>query len=298
MRYRAWVTGGVAVVLVAAAAGCSGGQSGQQQNSGSTTSKSASTASPAQVAQAAYSKTTDAKTAKLNTTTTVHAKGRALTVKGHGATNFAMDTGTFTLKLPRGAGDLKMRFLSGKAYEKLPAKAAQQLGSSTPWVSIDVDAVSKKAFGAGLSQLSGGAPQDPSAKLGYLRGISGKSVHKVGSGSVHGVKATHYKADIKWDKAFGDNQKVAQKLEKLTGSDTMPVDLWVDGKGRVVQMKFTETLHPKAVSGSGTSAQSGPIKMDITEALSDYGTPVHVSAPPKDKTTDVTDKVTSQLSGH
>lgn len=299
MRYRAWATGGVAVALVVAAAGCSGGQS-DQQGSGSGSGGSGG-GSPAKVVQAAYRTTTAAHTAKIGMKTTVHAKGRSVTVNGHGVTNFDKKKSKFTMELPQGKGSLQMRYLDQRAYEKLPSQAAKQLGSSTPWVSFDVNALAKKTLGASVGQLSQGMPSNPSAQLGYLRGVSEKGVHKVGSQQVHGVPATHYKATIDLDKALGGSKQSKQavkRLEQVMGSHTIPMNLWLDKKGRVVQMKFTEKLHPKAAAGGAKKAKTGPLTMDITESLSDYGTPVHITAPPKDQTTDVTDKIASKAGGN
>lgn len=288
MRAQKWVTGGAVVALLAVAAGCSGGSAGQSHGGDSQTKGGAQarSESSAKVVQAAYKSTEAAHTAKVNMKMTMHVQGRSMTMAGHGVTDFAKKRSRLQMGPSKGPAKVEVRTVNGQVYQKLPAQMRKQSGSSKPWISFDMNAMTKKTVGASMGQLTQNTPKDPSAQLGYLRGVSDKGMHKVGTETVHGAKTTRYKADIDWDKALPNAKKAAQRLKKATGSSTMPVNVWLDKKGRVAQMKFTQKVDQQAAGGGGKAGKAGPMTMDITQSMSDYGTPVHVTAPPKDQTID------------
>ena len=65
-------------------------------------------------------------------------------------------------------------------------------------------------------------------------------------------------------------------LEKALGTNTFPVDLWIDSQGAARRMQFHSPL-PKTTATSA-AGQSG----ELTETLDlyDFGVPVAVKAPP------------------
>ena len=67
-----------------------------------------------------------------------------------------------------------------------------------------------------------------------------------------------------------------QQLEKELGAHTLPLDLWLDDQNRV---RREQVNVPTNVNGS--KGQVG-----VTIDFFDFGTPVHVDAPPKSQTTD------------
>ena len=61
-------------------------------------------------------------------------------------------------------------------------------------------------------------------------------VKTIGTETIDGVETTHYRAAI-------DTRKIpaADKFQKLTRSVYKPIDVWVDGDGRVRQVRFDYT---------------------------------------------------------
>jgi hypothetical protein len=106
---------------------------------------------------------------------------------------------------------------------------------------------------------------------------------KVGTATIGGVETTEYSAAIDLSRTSGTTgvvQQMLPKLEQLIGSNELPVDVWVDGTGRLAQFEMnTELLHAPA-GASSQEAGAFPIRETITETLSKWGTTVNVSAPP------------------
>jgi hypothetical protein len=105
------------------------------------------------------------------------------------------------------------------------------------------------------------------------------SVTKVGTESVRGAPTTHYRADVDFAKAAAKRGLPAADitaLEKALGTNTLPVDLWIDGQGAARRLQYHVPL-PK-VSTTSAAGQSG----ELTETLDlyDFGVPVAVSPPP------------------
>jgi hypothetical protein len=133
-------------------------------------------------------------------------------------------------------------------------------------------AVIGKAAGVDLEQLMQANQQNPGDMLQALKGVGESS--EVGHETIRGGDTTHYHADIDMKKAI-DQVSHDERLEQMlqsTGLSTMPVDVWIDGSGRVARqsMKF---------SASGVS-------MDMTIDYTRFGVPVDVTPPPADQVMD------------
>jgi hypothetical protein len=128
--------------------------------------------------------------------------------------------------------------------------------------------------------MNSGQTSDPTQTLTYLQATS-SSIENLGSEQVGGVSTTHYHAVVEWDKAeqlmvarapAAEKAAVRSTYEALkaqTGITSYPVDAWVDGNGLVRQMHMSI---PVPTTGSES--------IDMTIRMSDFGAPVHVSAPP------------------
>lgn len=173
---------------------------------------------------------------------------------------------------------IQVLFLDGIVYEKLPAAAVSKLGGK-PWVKFDVNTLAQKKLGANLQQLTQNAPNDPSNVLAYLKGAS-NTVTKAGTATVAGVKTTHYKVSLDLDKSAttAAAKAAVAKLTQQLGSHTLPAEVWIDGQGRLRKLTLTE--HPQTPAG----APSTPVSVHITETISAFGVPVHLSAPPAAQT--------------
>jgi hypothetical protein len=154
---------------------------------------------------------------------------------------------------------------------------AQAMPGGRRWLKVDVG---KLAAGQGidLSRFDGGAG-DLTRQLQYLEGAG--DVRRVGSERVNGVAATHYRARIELAKLARDGADPATKrslerLEQLTGTRRIPVDVWIDGDKRVRRQRME--LGPGPQGGSG----------DVTIDFVAFGVPLDVDPPPSDEVLDAT----------
>jgi hypothetical protein len=188
-------------------------------------------------------------------------------------------TGTGSFNLPKRAGKLTLNLnlpgslsaagtlsvqeiISGqKLYVKLPSQVASKLPGAKPWIEIDLDQLGHAAGIQNLTSLFGGSGStNPGQFLQYLRATSSGGVRKLGTGSVDGVQATHYRASIDLLRAPAAAPAAARaslrqsvsNLEKLTGLRTIPVDVWVDSQHLVRRVTMDYTLK---VSGQSVRSQ-------------------------------------------
>jgi hypothetical protein len=244
---------------------------------------------------AAAKKTSSLKSYRVQTATTLKLGKRDVTFKGDGV---------FAPKGRRGRLSLDMSALnqiSGAAgspynlgyadfvldgttiYMRIPL--LKQLNPSLkPWVKLDLGQAGRTQaldFGSFLQFGQGG---DPTQALQYLR-ATGK-LEKKGTGSVRGVSTTHYKGAV-------DLRKVADKapanlraelrtnvnrLIALTGTSTIPVEVWVDEHGYVRRERYTEKL----------ALQGHKVDVEASLELFGFGTPVIAPVPPAADVSDFT----------
>jgi hypothetical protein len=250
-------------------------------NAPATSSRSASAA-----VAAAYDRTTSARSAKLTLSADVSLGGgkQPVHVSATGVIDFARRASELTVTLPDGIGTVAVRYLSGIVYAKLPAALAGMLpgamagaASTGSWVSLDLSSLSQARLGTSLQQLEAAAPSDPGQVLDYLRG-AGEDVKNAGPATIDGIGTTRYTTAIDLDKAVAKLPASARagitQFEQRLGTHTLPAQLWIDGQGRLRRMTVVAR------------------QTQLTLTLSDFGTPVRVSAPPADRTTDLTTLLT------
>ena len=166
-------------------------------------------------------------------------------------------------------------------YMKVPG-ATEAFGADTEWVSMDLDRLAT-AEGVDLSQLQAGANNDPTQVLQALRGAS-DDVEEVGAEEVRGVATTHYRGTMDLRKAAEQQGVDREQLDRLlaqVGSDTMPMDVWIDDDGRARRMRMSPPT-------------PGSTETTMTIDLFDYGTDEGIQVPPADQVTDITDTVLAQ----
>jgi hypothetical protein len=250
--------------------------------------------SPKSVAEAA-TKTSSLKSYRVQTTTTLKLGKRDVTFKGDGV--FAprgrrgrLSLDMSALKQISGAEGSPYNFgyaefvLEGTTiYMRIPL--LKQLNPSLkPWVKLDLGQAGRTQaldFGSFLQFGQGG---DPTQALQYLR-ATGK-LEKKGTDRVRGVPTTHYKGAV-------DLRKVADKapanlraelrtnvdrLIALTGSSTIPLDVWVDEHGYVRKERYTEKLE----------LQGQKVDVEASVELFGFGTPVIAPVPPAADVSDFT----------
>jgi hypothetical protein len=233
--------------------------------------------------------TVNAKSAKLVFQTSIAGGGQTLHMNGVGSADFQNREASMTLDvgdllrgsgLPASAGETWTIVTQGLVmYMHAPA-LAQQLPGRKEWLKLDVAAVAKSQ-NVDLGQFRQLTQNDPTQMLAYLRATSGK-VDEVGTEDVRGVETTHYRAKVDLDKVAAQAPPSLRKtfrasiksLKDSLGTNTIPVDVWVDGDNLV--RRLSEHL---TVAGGG--------KIDFSVDFYDFGTPVSISPPPASETLDL-----------
>lgn len=179
-------------------------------------------------------------------------------------------------------------------YMELPGGHSSSITHGKPWIMYDLRGVGK-AMGLSYSALtSSGSSTNPSQFLSYLRATSG-AVTRVGTEQVRGVPTTRYRATIEYGRlarVAAPTQRAAAKssaaaLERLTGSATQPVEVWIDAQHRVRREDLT--YHECLPGGSGSTA----IRMQLE--FYDYEIQAIPPLPAKNEVADVTSYVVERL---
>ena len=199
----------------------------------------------------------------------------------HGAVDLAADTSDLTADLPMGVGSVEVRTIGSVAYVKLPTNL-QGLAGGKAWIEADLPTIDGLA-GQELGLPALGSGLDMTGMLDWLRGVS-SNVTQVGTDTIHGAGTTHYRANVDLAKAAANAPAdVRSRVEQAAQAvgQTIPVDVWVDGQGRLRQL--TASLDPSKAQAPSDAAvpSTGPIV--VTVDLWDFGAPVTVTAPPADQ---------------
>jgi hypothetical protein len=228
------IAGVAAAALVTACGSSSGGKSsgGSVVPSGGSSSSSpgGSGGSDSQALLAAsVAKTLAATNAKMHFDFNESISGQDTSFVGDGVIDFAGKKSQVSLNLPAGSavsGTIEERMIGKQIYVKLPASASSSTGGK-PWITLD-----GSSFGLGSSG-QGVLGQDPTQFLTTLRSVS-DSIIKVGTEDIRGVQTTHYRAQVDLTKAAavsGANTTSLDQYKKLSGSGTLPEDVYIDANG-------------------------------------------------------------------
>ncbi len=178
---------------------------------------------------------------------------------------------------------------------RLPSSSqASSVTHGKPWVKFDLRGVGT-ALGINFSALSSpGASSDPSQLLSYLKAASGQ-ITRIGAEQVQGVPATHYRATIDYDQ-YASRVAPAQRanasqsvaaLERLTGTHSQLVDVWVNGQHRVRREELT--FH-ECLPGVPETSQ-----IHLKIEFFDFGVQAMPAVPPSSEVADVTSYVAEKL---
>jgi len=194
---------------------------------------------------------------------------------------------------PKVAGQwakVRMLVLDNVMYVQVPDQLKSQAGGKS-FLKVDLQAAAKQQ-GIDLAALQEQRP-DPDSQMAILTG-AGSDFKKVGTDTIRGTSTRHFRGTVDVAKAAQNASPAAkasvEKIRQQLGTSTMPMDVWLDGKGRLRKMVYTIDLG-KVAAAAGHAGVTGQVTE--TMELYDYGTPVHVVAPPPDEVTDVT-----ALAGH
>jgi hypothetical protein len=179
-------------------------------------------------------------------------------------------------------------------YMQLPAGHSSSIAHGKPWIMYDLRGVGE-AMGVSYSALtSSESSTNPSQFLSYLKATSGV-VTRVGTEEVRGVLTTHYRATIdyaRFARVAPPSQRAAAQasasaLERLTGSSTQPVEVWIAGQHRVRREDLTYHVCLPGVSGSSA--------IHVQLEFYDYGIQAIPPLPTKGEIANVTNDVVERL---
>ena len=184
---------------------------------------------------------------------------------------FATTFDTMSMGSQQLPGGMQVRLVGKTIY--LKSGLLQKATGGKPWIKIDTAKLSQKG-GVNFDQLLSTA-QDQANPVTYTKMFTAsKDVKKVGRQTVRGTQTTHYTGTVDLTKAYA---KLDPKLRKSAQSQLKELkkvnfDLFADDQ----QLPRKIVLHGNADGG----------KYSATLLYSDFGQPVHVSAPPAAQVTD------------
>ena len=214
--------------------------------------------------------------------------GRRVAATGTGTIDRTGREGTFTEQ--SNGQTVTLLFKWPYVYAPLStAEAVWQLSDrgAKPWVRADYatyDESSNVALGTGGT--------DPIPTINFLKATG--RLTTVGKQSVNGVATTHYHA-------FVDSNRIAaavspplrpvarenaQTLQRLTGTTTFPIDVWVDAQQHVRRIAFRLQ----------TCVPGYKFDESVTFTILRYANQPPVRVPPRAELTDVTDLVKAKAS--
>ena len=171
-------------------------------------------------------------------------------------------------------------------YMRLPL-LEKALPGGKEWLKVDLGKAGR-AQGVDVGQLSQLGQNDPSQYLEYLRATSGKTT-RVGTEPVRGVDTTRYRATVDLDRyprlapppRRREARAAVDALIRLTGTRTIPTEVWIDAKGLVrrVAIRFALRAAP---------ASAGRARFALRMEFFAFGTRVEVEPPPASEVLDAT----------
>jgi hypothetical protein len=210
--------------------------------------------------------------------------GQVIPLDGTGVVDPGHQAADLTLQVPS-LGPVRVVFSGGTLAAQLPPAAAGVIGAVSggrQWVSVDVNRLAQSGYGAPLGAFGVGTTGNPAQQLGYLRAIS-DTTRVVGPEPVDGVATTHYAGAVDLDRvpAADDpaTRPAVDRLKAQLGSPLLPVDVWVDGGGKLKRVGQTVTV-PATPGGAPTTSTT-------TLTLSDVGSAPAVVPPAPDQVADV-----------
>ncbi|MEU3148616.1 hypothetical protein [Streptomyces sp. NPDC006999] len=223
--------------------------------------------------RSAYGKTAEQDTARVTLRVQTSADGTSMTASGRGTVD--LRDGDSVMTLSAQGGRVEQRGVDQVLYQKLPRS---EVPGGKPWIRIDLQkAAERRAVG-------GQSVNDPVQAAAFARAIDGKDVTREGTSEVGEVNTTHYRVAV--DVAeLPDGATLRRQL-----GPTLPMDVWLDGDGRIRRQQIDMTLKAPAEDAATDRASSPPrpAKVRTVMEFSDFGTDVEAKAPPPRQVTDLT----------
>lgn len=189
----------------------------------------------------------------------------SVSVSAEGASDFAHKLATLTVRAPRSSGKgtevTQMRIIGPAMY--LNAPGLRSVDGGKPWVQVGLAQYEQKEGTSGVGFFVSGNG-DLTQFLAQLRQHS-SSITKVGPATIDGVATNHYRAML-----TGTATSTSSSGAPVSGTASLPVDVWVDGQGRLSQLRLQLPFFG--------------IEMSETVTLSDYDSALSVTPPPANQT--------------
>ncbi|MTE20061.1 hypothetical protein F0L17_13220 [Streptomyces sp. TRM43335] len=276
-----------------ALAGCGSEEDGTGEKAAGTGAEERNDA--AEVVRTAHEKTVAAETAAMTMKVDATVGGRQQTATGNGTIDLSDGTSDMTIEM--GGERVEQRIVDQTLYQKLPAALREKLSADKPWIKVDLREVAARNGTVGGVRL-----ENPARAVDYTKALSDDDAKRLGTEKIDGVNTTHYRVTVDVEELAGEDDARGERLRQQLG-ESLPMDLWLDEQNRIRRQQFEISLD-NASTGSQSSrspqdsgkAQEQPQDATVRTVMEfgDFGTEVDVSAPPADKTADVTDKLAGQ----
>ena len=228
----------------------------------------------------AATKTQQTGTYSFDYTASMQVLGQQFSFRGNGQSDTAngrlqmtMDFSGLPAQLSQNGSTAEFVLADKVMYLKMPFLSGM-LPDGKQWMKVDLAAAAKHA-GTSLGSFG---QLDPQQWLQQL--LASNDTKKLGTDTVQGEQMTHYRTTVDPEKAISKvpaAQRAAVRTAlKQIGMTTIPVDVWVDGKGLLRQESLSLDF--------GQGLQNATMKM--TYDMHDFGEPVNVEVPPADQVFD------------
>lgn len=287
----ATIAAACAIALAIVVAGCGGGNAGSSH------------ALPLDPVAAAATKTQNAGAARIRFSMAITGsklQGQTLRMRGTGAIDGTSSEMSFRLGSMLSQMGIPSAAMKKFAHASMKAVGlmengdyvmymrlgflSSQLPGGKQWIKLDMSKVGKQA-GVNLGSMFSGSQFQPSDMLGMLK-AEGAKVHRVGTATVDGASATHYRVTINLAKALRSKGITSPLLKTaLAHVKTATDDVWVGKDGLVRRIR----------TAYGLPTVAGSPSMAMTMDFSAYGAKVTIAAPPSNEVFDATQLAQSGL---
>jgi hypothetical protein len=218
---------------------------------------------------------------KFELTSSTSFGGQSFSVHGTGSIDDRGRQGSISLQVE---GKTLSEIISRPyVYVELPSGSGGSVSGGKPWLRTDISTFTQSFGGSSL----GSSSADPAQTLSFLKAVG--TVEKLGGEDVRGVPATRYHATVelaRYPASVKPSERTAasryaQTVERITGSDTLPIDVWIDGQSHVRRVALSLRL----------CSPQGKIDEAIDMKLYDYGPQPAVEPPPASQVSDIGDRL-------
>lgn len=173
--------------------------------------------------------------------------------------------------------EIAFRRIGETAYVKFPFFTAM-LGSETEWVSMPAD--EGDAFASDFETF----PTDPTELIENFD-EEGASIEEVGTETVNGVEATHYRITLDPEAMDLSAEEEAELADSgILTTEVIPMDIWISEDGYMTRMVMV-------IDGTGLDPAAGEEfeTMTMTYNVFDVNAGVVIEEPPADQVTPMED---------